>query len=749
MIRRVALLLIALVAAGPAGAEPARVSSGDHPDFTRIVIQYAAPVNWSIGRTPDGYELRLADTAAQYDLSRVFDQIGKDRLAAIWSDPDSGALHFGIGCACFVMPFEFRPGTIVVDIRKGAPPKGSSFEIPLDGGKAAELTPRPVIRPKKRPASNEPAPEPAPEAPQLAYDWTALRSPSPQEPAGGGFAQALSAEHTVDLDLEPLRQSLVEQLSRGATQGIVEMAKPKVTESMPETEANPSVEIRLGDAPNLVVRQKGESISPLTAEGLQCIEDEKLNLADWAEDTPISEQIGPVRADLIGEFDIPNPEAVERAVKFDLSIGFGAEARALMRAFPTTQEDAAIWQSLARILDGEPDPDPVFAGMAACDTSAALWSVLADPETLAVGQVEKAAILRGFSSLPNHLRRQLGPTLVERFLTMQDLGTAIALRDAVLRGTAEPGPEVELMQAAIDRAGGFPSASEQRLEAVAAESGPNTTDALAALVIQRAELGQDVSFDQVQTLEEYTKERVGSEGEKKFNLALTLAYAASGDFQQSFDRLAADPEAAPTFWQILGVAGPDSALISLSTLDRGQKPPVAAKKAASLIATRMLKLGLADQAARWLDLVEAPPPLLAARVELANGRPQQALDLVTADDQPAAFPVRVEALRALGDEMAVAALFAEAGMTEEHWQTVSRMRDWESLAASGPEVWKTAAQKLIGPTAADPAPDAQATADQVIGPLARSEALIADSAGTRDAITALLGSVKSPAPLTQ
>ena len=132
---------------GSAHAEAVKVTSGDHPDFTRIVIEYPGPVDWKVGRTADGYELRLPGGAAQYDLSEVFGLIGKDRLAAIWADPDTGALHFGIGCACFAMPFEFRPGTVVVDIRNGVPPKGSSFEEALDGSIAPGLAVKPLIRP--------------------------------------------------------------------------------------------------------------------------------------------------------------------------------------------------------------------------------------------------------------------------------------------------------------------------------------------------------------------------------------------------------------------------------------------------------------------------------------------------------------------------------------------------------------------------------------------------------------------------
>ena len=303
---------------------------------------------------------------------------------------------------------------------------------------------------------------------------------------------------------------------------------------------------------------------------------------------------------------------------------------------------------MARILDDEPDPEPVFAGMAACDTAAALWAVLADPSVLSVGQVEKSAILRAFSALPIHLRQQLGPTMVDRFLAMKDFTTATALRDAVLRGIDEPGPEIALMEAAIEKASGARAASAARLEDLAAQSGPATPDALVALIIQRAEQGQDVSFDQVRAMEEYAKEREGSEDHDRFHYALTLAYGASGDFEKAFEHLPDAADATPLLWQILAASGKDSALLDHAILPKDQAPPRAAGGAAALIAQRLMTLGLADQAARWLSMAQDPPELLAARVALGQGDPQRALTLLGEAKSPSADDLRIDGISPVG-----------------------------------------------------------------------------------------------------
>lgn len=739
MMRLVLAALLAVLASG-VQAKPVQVTSGDHPGFTRLVVQYAAPVNWVMGRTPDGYEVRLPDGAVQYDLSAVFDQIGKSRLAAIWADPDSGALHVGVACACYAMPFEFRPGIIVIDLHDGAPPAGSSFEQPLDGGTSGDLAARPILRPKPRPGQKMAAADPV-----TPYDWTALALDETR-PQTSGPRTTAGVVPSTDPGLEPLRQSLMAQLSLGASQGIVDMILPKA-QTAATTEGDPSVNIHLGETANLVIRQKGEGGAALTALGALCIADDRLDIGSWADDSPVADQFGPSRSALTGEFDRPDAEAVKMAVQFTLNLGFGAEARALLRVFPGEQPDAVLWASMAHILDEESDPAPAFAGMSACDTAAALWAVLADPDVPPGNDIQKAAILRGFSALPGHLRRQLGPRLVGHFLKVGDFSTAVSLRDAILRAPGDAGPDVELMQAAMEAAIGKPGAAQTRLEPLTTAPGPAQPDALVALVEQRASLAQDVSFAQVQALEELLKERRGGAEEPRFQRALVLAYGASGDFEAAFAGLAKAPDATAGLWNILAKTGSDTALLAHATIALDAPLPPQAKPVATLIAARMLQFGLSDQAARWLGLDDHPPSVLMARVALAQGNPQAALATLAGDETAQALPVRAEALRQLGDEQAAAKIYASLGKDDERWNAIGRAHDWIALASDGPEPWKGAAAALASPVA-----DTLATSSPTIaapGPLAQSQSLLTQSAATRSAITALLTAVKSPAIATQ
>jgi hypothetical protein len=271
---------------------------------------------------------------------------------------------------------------------------------------------------------------------------------------------------------------------------------------------------------------------------------------------------------------------------------------------------------------------------------------------------------------------------------------------------------------------------------------------LVALVEQRVTLGQSVDFAQVLALEELLRERKGGSEAAKYQHALVLARAASGDFDRAFAEAVEVPDTEATLWRVLAATGPDSALLNYATLGQSEAPPSVAREDASLIATRLLDLGLADQAAEWLKLDEGAPALLRARVRLAQGQPAEALALLAQDDSPAALTVRARALQDMNDEKAAAEIFARLGKPEDQWAALSRSEAWDALAAEGPDPWKPLASIVTKPSETK-ASDATTSAAPLEGPLARNKSLVADSAATRAAINALLDAVKSPVPPTQ
>ncbi len=697
-------------------AGPAVVTAGEHAGFTRVVIQFGTPVDWQLGRGPQGYGLRIKPDAPVYDTKTVFNLIGKTRLTATYVDPTTGDLMLSLSCACYAMPYEQRPGVVVVDLRDGAAPAGSSFELPLQ-------------IPKKGPPKDY--------DPKASYDWTTLALPPvgqiPNVPLTTNFGMP-----NLDLiqTLEPLRLALIQDLSRGASQGVVDMIMP--TEAAEKPSATVPSQIQMGADLKKDQNQKAGPSAPLTVQRGECWADDQLDISSWGDQKSVAAQMGPQRQGLSGEFDTPDLSAVTRAIRFQIFLGFGAEARSLIRVFVPDFPDAVLWRSMAHILDAEPDPYPAFAGMEDCESAAALWASLADTKATPSSPQAKAAFLRAFSALPPHLRRLLGPDLVDKFVSVGNQTLATAIYHAVQRAPGDQSPELVMMQAKMDRLLGNPETAIAQISDLAKSSGPGSAEALVDLIESQVPLGKPTTFAQVQALEAYLTERRGGPDAQRFQRALILAKAASGDFDGAFAAQKAEPDVEAILWHLLVQSAPNNAFLTLASLGSSDPVSQASIAFAPQIARRMLGLGLFDQAGLWVTLSPETPPELLARVKFSQGDAQAAINLLHADDAAVALQVKAQAYQALGQDKKAAYLYNQLGQPDEYWQSILQAGDWQALADDGPAPWKAVAALL-----ANPAPD---TAK---GPLAQNKALVERSVATRDAILALLDQVKRPVSAIQ
>lgn len=765
MIRLAGLLALLLALwPGRVAAEVAVVRGGEHPDFTRIVVEAAQPGDWRFGRTEDGYELQLGPEVTGYNLTQAFERIPRDRVSALWRDPVSGRLRFSLSCPCFAVAFEFRPGVVVIDLKTGQPPRGSAFEGPLDP------PPKPGAAPEAKP---DPGPVPAPVAQGPGYDWLAVLRQGDAAPAEGATRPLPLPLQIEDPRIDPLRAALLEQISRGAAEGIVGIAEhpilPKASED--RRSEGPGMRIVTGDLPGMVASGVHDPKPNLTAEGGPCLTDADLDLASWLLPGPVAEQLGPGRAGLLGEFDAPAPDAIRRAARLYIALGFGAEARQYLSLLPAPPPDSTgdalrMLAALSRLADQEPDETGYFAPMAGCNTAAALWSALAlqlrgGVEASDIKALNGGAVARSFSALPIHLRRQFGPGLVEMFLSAGRDEEARLIRDAILRAPGEAGPEVALMDAKYDLATGDGQDAAKIAKDVAQKTGPANPEALVTLVEAAFKTGAVLPAGLPETLMAYRGDAGGTAMEAPLRRAFILASALKGDFAAAFAELPQAPDTAADLWSLaVGGAGDDLFLAQAVPLAAKGRPPVAPDVALAG-AQRLQDLGFPEAALAWLGPVDtaSDPPrrILAARAALALRDARAAGALVSGMDTPDAQAIRAAAVLQLGDATAAAQALDRAGDTAGRDRALAWAQDWPALAKAGSAPWQAAAEMTgvpaapaagpgdAPPPAAPPDAPSDAPPDAPAGPLAQGAALVADSAAARAAVEALLTSVAAPA----
>ncbi len=152
MIRAIAFLFITLVA-GSAEAAVVTVKSGEHPDFSRLVLFLPRGADWQLEEAERAVTISLPDGAPhRFDLSGVFDLIPRDRIADL-SQADGHRLRVVLNCACPVTASFEAPRYLILDVGDPAevgdpaapgpvptPPPASGSSPELEARLRAELT---------------------------------------------------------------------------------------------------------------------------------------------------------------------------------------------------------------------------------------------------------------------------------------------------------------------------------------------------------------------------------------------------------------------------------------------------------------------------------------------------------------------------------------------------------------------------------------------------------------------------------
>lgn len=708
---RAPLLIVAL--AVPAQAETARILSGEHDDFTRLVIELPGGPEWSVGRTDKGYDFAArVETQPDYDLAAVWQRIPRTRLADLAVDPTSGVLSLVLGCDCHIFPFEYGRGIVVLDIREGPPPEGSAFEAALASPAAAA-----------RSQGSTPT-----------YDWIdEFAKGSPERPSALPLPLG-----TGTVSLEPLRDELLEQIAKGAADGVVDMELPGNLSKLPAIDHAelPWANVRIGEQPGITVTSPGALI-PETALPESCADPELVDLAIWGEGRLPHDLLAEARSGLYGEFDLPDDATILRSARRLLFLGFGVEARQNLNMLSagSASEAVPLYFSMSRLIDGETDPQTPFAAMLECEGPASLWAALAQDRLPAGPTVNRDAILQAFLALPAHLRRHLGSDLAEKFLAHDDPEAVRIIRDAMERSPdVDPG-SVAILDAKARLQAGDTDAARAYAETAVALDG-NRAESLVALVETHFRNLLPMEKGIAESLFALRGETEGTPISAEVDRAVVLALALSGQTTAAFD---ADPlpSVLSDLWKVIQARASDDDFLRQAVLPTDALRPDVSDEVARATADRLLALGFPDAALVWLGPVGTSDPadqrVSAARAQLGRGDARATVALLDGIPGAEAEVIRATALLQLGNLPAAKQALSEAGDAETAARVGRWEANWSGMAPDTPDVWRQAADL------AKPLPGSEDA-----GLLGRGTRMVEASLAARDAIEALLADVPPP-----
>ncbi|MEM9708774.1 MAG: hypothetical protein AAF871_08265 [Pseudomonadota bacterium] len=810
-----AFLFVAI--AHPGMADVVTVRSGEHPGFSRLVLDLGSIPEWSLDGSGTSRRIDLIDRGVEFDTSGVFRRIGRGRIAGLDTGP--GWLDLRLNCNCVVSADTLPGGRLVIDV-VGAPrpvTRTASAAYSERNTNTGAGFAEPLVLSETLDADDAASPTGLAESSVASgnavddrFDryWTPppnlALSPELQNP----FARELTRDHQLNrptpgalpnldadpglnglrdaLDLLPLNApgrpapqsdrtdarrgplpgglppfdelnrigeasaALTNALERAAEQGLIDLPEraEEAVEPLPGHRRRLPLPLPLDEGSSLRVstsldRDLARLAGVLSdqAAGSGCLAGYDLDVGSWGTgDDPFFE-LGNARARIVGEFDLPDQGAALGLARSYIYLAFGAEARASLEAFDIPENgERAVLEFLASVADGEErDTDDPAARLLGCPNRAALWALLAVNPPPKQAEISKSNIVFSFSDLPLHLRRHFGPTLVDRFLSLDDPDTAREIWNAVDRAPGDHGESFVLASADLDLATGAQGSAEAGYRTLEAGSPLNAPKAVVRLLNTRLNRGATIDPGIVESAAALAFENRGTPLARDLKIAELNGRISLGQWDLTRNEI---PRA-----QFAGALTEEDALeLTLSLhgaiarrgstrqvirygLEADARLPVndAADPVRRALASRLLDLGLPTLSEGLLGQVtelSQADRVLFARADLALGLPEAAIGHLAAVEGPAGARLRGEALAQLGRLRAAAQAYLAAGDLDASQQTYLRAGEWRD--AAGP-VGQAAEEVIEDPPMGDDP-----------GQLANKRHLIEVASGLRGDVARLL-----------
>lgn len=459
-------------------AQDIAIRTGDHPNFTRMVLILPTGTEWELNRIEEGYALRVEEPAT-LNTDLFFERIKRERISAVRQGGSNSELIVELACDCFAEAFQWRPDQLVIDIKDpGSETTDGALEI-RDVHRGAPPISRDLPQP---PLPNEvETPRQTLELPILMSDISRSLEKSPTiDPIG----QLLKQQSRIGA----LEAAVANNLDRAVNQGVLQQGQDPydldIERPLEEDLAALLDDLEIALTPGLIARTSIDSnmrqseAQVSNGSGIMCIPNALVDIPSWTNDEPFAARVGALRTQITGEFDRTDPEAIEMLAKTYIAFGFGREAISTMSIDGAKSRARTILQTLAEIIDDDPISVEDFYLQVGCPGHVALWGMLAHKDGPLPAQSDITNIVLSFKLLPKPLREHLAPRLASKlngmgFHDFADDVLSIGDKNKIDVATAE----LEIM---LDR--GATEVAAERLSDLAEDDARITPRALLKLI---------------------------------------------------------------------------------------------------------------------------------------------------------------------------------------------------------------------------------------------------------------------------
>lgn len=628
---RIILFLISITFSQAVFAESIKVRTGQHDGYVRFAFDVAPFVELSVSQSGNSIELVFEKSEDGFDISSVFDRIGRDIVLSI-EILGTSRLKLTTSCQCKLSNFRASEKMIVLDVSD----QEKTLEVKYEGDNIL-----PVILPR--------------------MDHDRHLWPTLEHSAGGNET---SHSERQKLLTSEARLRIVSDLLADTGQWIegVELSTGNETKRL-------VTELPKARTPSHLASDVSQT--PLIAES--CLSSDVLEVSAWfpSVDDAIS-SIARASIDLFDASGKPRANAVDSIARAHIYLGFGVEAENVLFLRENQDEHAKLLLAMAHVLQNQGEDATMFLEQPEdCIGQVALWRFLATEDSLLFKQSDLQNIRISLRTLPAHLREFLSERAIEKFGEYGQKSVALAIKADI-----EAGHKFEAIQDREDHSPEFEKSQTGNTKTGVSEGFDELSDVVALVEAVQSE-GGHVDIAHVEFLESYMRQTTEEGSRRKLLRAVALANAQTSDFETALNRAAELEAVGPveyrkTLGDILVVALArmnDKQLVDLAINFQplAQDTPAFAVHA---LANRLLDLGFPEPARDWLsnDLdepVQRDRRLLRGRAYLDMRRPRLAeIELLGLQGKHVDV-LRAEARYLAGDFHVAAALFEKAGELDQ------------------------------------------------------------------------------------
>ena len=745
-------------------AQDIPVRSGAHDGFARLVVRTPNGTEWSLQPRNGGAALRMSGYDGSFDLSGVFDLIDRTFIQSV--ENTDGGFDIEFACDCTAQAFEVDGGFVVIDVAK-TPAEAMAANLPsidwpapktrLQLPGSAEIISFEEIPPLQESIERVP---PSPSAPVQPREVTPLSQ------AREALADALPEPSDESVSVLPTQlaeaqRNLARRVAIAATRGILDPTSDTV--SLPTSSPSPQIDVSIFNssvapqntsrvaAANLRVTSSSDLpgqalIRDLesTSMGLQCPDENLVDVGAWGTELPPMQYISDLRAQLFSETDRLQREIAVDLARLYLHFSFGAEASQVLKIDADLAAEHPELIEIAEIMEfGNVNGDAFLSRFTDCSSAVSMWAVLAHDDLGPSATIDVNAALLAVTGLPMHLRRFIAPMLSRKFLQYGDEAAAATALRSLERAPDPLSAGAELARAELQMAEGNQDAAQETLAGVVASNEQQSAEALIQFVDSHLAADSLIDEDVATLVEAYAIEMREDPLGPELQRTHVLALAKSGQFDQAFaalDRFGRredDPVRDDLRASLIGIATRNATdvvfLEHIFTHTRAQRK--IGTPAITLAATqRLLELGFPHMASSLLSMQEELPnsarvKKLRAQLALDLGRPLEAEAMLFGLESDQAKRLLAEAEAQSSNFDTASVLFADVGDEDARVRNAFLAEDWDSLAAEGNSPLAGVASLIDVPV--DDIGDTE-------GMLGRLNSSLSESARARDLIQSLL-----------